>query len=154
MAFHKFIGEDRASFELRSNLGGTQQRQSALREFVRDPQDQRKFWANDRQVGSQLGRHIRRGRHVIHFERQALCVAGNAGISGRTPNLFNRRALTKLPDDTVFPCAAADDKYLQNVFRWELKTIRGDFVCVNHRIDNKKFNANYRPLRKLEHITC
>src|SRR4051812_12750552 len=81
VTLQELLSETLARFELSRSLRGTKDRETARRELVNHAQLQRKFWANHREVRTNLVRQRQQRIDVLHIRRKALCFIRNAAIS-------------------------------------------------------------------------
>ncbi len=81
VALQKLLGETFAGFELRRRLGRAKDLPAAAREFVNHAQRERKFGANNSQIGMDLVGQGHDRIETLQIDWQALGFIGNAAIT-------------------------------------------------------------------------
>ena len=97
MALEKFLGKAFARFELSCGFGWTENGPPSAIELVHDTKGQRKFRADDREVGLQTNGKLSDGIEAFQVSGKALGLIGDPPVAGSAIKLRNARGLLQLP---------------------------------------------------------
>ena len=107
MAVQKLLCEDLAALQLSARFRRAHDSQPASRKFIGYAGDQRLFGANDCQVGAHTPCQLSHSFGVTQIDGYTFRHAGNPTVAGSAENTLDRRALQKLPNQSVLASAAA-----------------------------------------------
>src|SRR5579859_2778399 len=115
MAKQELFRKDFAAFKLCGKLRWADDRQIARAKCIRDAVYEWKFRPNNRKIRPRFFRKRGKGADIARVDCNTLCLCGNPGIAGRTPDFFCKRTFAELPDESVLPATTANYKDFQNL---------------------------------------